>query len=143
MTFLLVDILFMLTFTFPLPPCLNEQIDLARTHWSKSASIKKLWTNKIAQLCKSNGKIQGKFYIVFYWQVKFSRDSDNVNAAAKFIFDGLVKAGIIESDSLMYVQSPVLHFYEKAGKEQVIIKISETPIFIFEEVNNKRSAIAV
>lgn len=66
-----------------------------------------------------------------------------MNAAAKFIFDGLVKAGTIKSDSLMYVRSPVLHFYEKTTKEQVIVKISETPIFAIGDAELKKSAIAV
>lgn len=39
-------------YIFPLPPTLNDQIRLAHTHWTKSASKKKLWTNKIARMCK-------------------------------------------------------------------------------------------
>lgn len=120
------------TFNFPLPPTLNNQINLARSHWSKSSSVKKEWTNKIALLSRNKTQFTGKVWLEFTWYVKsFARDADNISASAKYIMDGLVKAGIIKNDNLTIIQSPVVHWYKK-GDDYVIINISDKTIF--EEV---------
>lgn len=101
-------------FIFPLPPTLNKQIDLARDHWSKSSRVKKEWTNKICAIAldSNSPSFPGLVWLQYTWYVRFENDYDNVQAAAKFISDGLVNAGVIKDDSLKYVQSPVIANYE-------------------------------
>jgi hypothetical protein len=105
-------------FIFPLPPTLNKQIDLARDHWSKSSGVKKEWTNKICAIALSGDApiFHGLIWQQFTWYCRLENDADNVAAAAKYINDGLVNAGVIKDDSLKYVQSPVIHYYEKVSK---------------------------
>ena len=124
-------------FICPLPPTLNEQIRLARAHWSKSAACKQDWTDKVMYLAKiqKTPRFPGKVWIAFLWEVKsFARDSDNIAAAAKFIMDGLVNAGILTKDSLMVVQSPVVHNYARGKTDKVMMTISDRPIFEVKEI---------
>lgn len=124
-------------FICPLPPTLNEQIRLARSHWSKSAACKQDWTDKIKYLAKiqKTPHFPDKVWIAFLWEVKsFARDSDNVAAAAKFIMDGLVNAEVLTKDSLMIVQSPVIHSYRRGKKDQVLLTIRDRPIFELKEM---------
>jgi hypothetical protein len=113
----------------PLPPTLNEQIDAARHHWSKSASIKKKHTNKAANIAKALIPYESApVYFVFTWRIKnFGRDSDNISAATKFIFDGLVQAKVIPGDNLIKVPGPLVHFFER-GDDSVVVEMSDEPI---------------
>lgn len=115
--------------TLPIPPMLNEQTRLARSHWSKSSETKREWTDLIELLVKQLPKFSGEVWIDFLWQPSNRRcDPDNIAASAKYIMDGLVNAGVIRGDSLTTIQSPILHRYER-GKHQVILTISDSPIW--------------
>lgn len=117
-----------LSLIFPMPPKLNQQIREARTNRYKSAETKTQWTNDIAVIAISDSKevkFPEKVWLTFSWEVKtLNNDPDNIAAAAKYIMDGLVIAGIIKDDSLAYIGSPIIHYYAKAKTEQVTIRIS-------------------
>ncbi|MGL5922140.1 hypothetical protein [Chroococcidiopsis sp.] len=118
------------SFTSPLPPTLNEQIDYARGNRYKSAEIKKRWTNAIATEC-GVAKLPffpGLVWLSFEWQVKtHARDPDNIAASSKYLLDGMVAAGVIAKDNLTIIQSPIIHHYVK-GSDRVIVTISDTYI---------------
>ncbi len=116
-------------YIFPLPPTLNEIIGTARSNIYASAKEKKIWTNQIAVKCFGRKNFPDKVWVEFVWKIKnFRRDPDNISAAAKFVMDGLVEGGIIRDDSLKYIMSPVLHWYEK-GNDLVEIRIADRPIW--------------
>lgn len=116
-------------FVFPLPPTLNEIIGTARTNVYASAKEKRAWTNRIAVECFGRRQFPDRVWIEFIWKIKnFRRDPDNISAAAKFVMDGLVEGGIIQDDSLKFIMSPVLHWYEK-GEDLVEIHIADHPIW--------------
>ena len=117
-----------------LPPTLNEQIDLARSDWRASASVKKTWTNKVADLTQTvDFSFDDKVWLEYHWHLKtFARDSDNVSAASKYILDGLVDAGIIINDNLTVIQSPVSHYYYRAKTDGVVLRLSSAPDFLLE-----------
>lgn len=116
-------------FIFPLPPTLNEIIGTARTNVYASAKEKRAWTNRIAVECFGRRQFPDRVWIEFIWKIKnFRRDPDNISAAAKFVMDGLVEGGIIRDDSLKFIMSPVLHWYEK-GEDLVQIHIADHPIW--------------
>jgi len=116
-------------FVFPLPPTLNEIIGTARSNIYASAKEKRAWTNTIAVKCFGRKRFPDRVWIEFVWKIKnFRRDPDNVSAAAKFVMDGLVEGGIIQDDSLKFIMSPVLHWYEK-GKDLVEINLADHPIW--------------
>lgn len=115
--------------TYPMPPKLNDQINLARSHWSESSKVKTQWTNDIAVYSYGAPHFPGVVWLDFEWRVKrFTSDPDNVSAAAKYIMDGLVDMGIIVGDSLKVVQSPVVHRFSK-GADEVVVTISDRPIY--------------
>ena len=138
-------------FVFPLPPTLNEIIGTARSNVYASAKEKRAWTNRIAVECFGRKQFPDRVWIEFIWKIKnFRRDPDNISAAAKFVMDGLVEGGIIQDDSLKFIMSPVLHWYEK-GEDLVEIHIADHPIWngrIIDLENpgfpeNKQQVIAV
>ena len=116
---------------YPLPPTLNKIINSARKSIYKSSSEKRKWTQDIAMLSHclcSYGK--AKVWLKFEWQIYNQNcDPDNISAAAKFIMDGLVMAGIIADYSLMYIGSPILHYYSKTEKWQdsCVLTLATTP----------------
>jgi Holliday junction resolvase RusA-like endonuclease len=116
-------------FVFPLPPTLNEIIGTARSNVYASAKEKRAWTNRIAVECFGRKQFPDRVWVEFIWKIKnFRRDPDNISAAAKFVMDGLVEGGIIQDDSLKFIMSPVLHWYEK-GEDLVQINIADHPIW--------------
>lgn len=125
-------------FIFDMPPTLNVQIREARSHWSKSDKTKEIWTKRIQKWAEGAESFQGNVWIDFEWRIHTrNNDPDNVSAAAKFVMDGLVDAGVIKGDSLMTIQSPVIHAYGKApkGEERVRVRISDRPLWRMEEIS--------
>lgn len=124
------------TFHFPLPPTLNGTLSLARLSSKASLDEKRLWTDDIARRCRRKHQFQGVVWLEFVWKVKnWHRDPDNTAASAKFICDGLVQAGIIRDDSLRIIQSPVLHWYEKAALDSVLVRVADCPILKSQPIN--------
>jgi hypothetical protein len=117
-----------------LPPTLNEQIRDARSGWRVSAKTKKIWTNRIAIAAWNLEKFgeKDKIWCEFHWYVKnFGRDSDNIAAAAKYIFDGLVDAKVIPKDNLTVIQSPVVHYYHRGECDRFELRLGNSPEFLF------------
>lgn len=109
----------------PLPPTLNQQINLARSHWANSAKAKREWTDKVAYKVRHYASLKGRVWVACEFRIKnFGSDPDNVAASKKYAFDGLVKAGVIEKDSLMIIQSPTIDFYIRGKKDEVLILIT-------------------
>lgn len=120
-----------LKLTIPLPPTLNDQIDAARRNKYASSGMKKRHTKRVADLCKKHNvkPFPGAVWIVLQWKVRnFGRDGDNIEAAQKFIIDGLRWAGVIRNDNLMNTQSVKVHLFARGGDEVDVI-ISSSPVF--------------
>ena len=127
--------------TYPLPPTLNDQINSARSHWSKSAATKKKWTNTIALLSKDLPQFPDKVWLELFYSVKtFARDADNISASRKFLMDGLVQAGVIRNDNLTIVQSPIIEWFERGKVDEVTIVISSRAIV---EICKRHSGIGI
>lgn len=84
---------------------LNEYVDGERRNRYIGAKIKKEQTDLCAlyaRMARNNG-VEVKDYpihVKFTWYCKDARkDPDNVAFAKKFIFDGMVKAGMIDNDN--------------------------------------------
>ncbi|MEI2577780.1 hypothetical protein [Scytonema sp. PRP1] len=117
-----------------LPPTLNDQIDFARQSWQVSARQKKYWTAKICRFASTcDVKFSGQVWLEFHWYLKtFARDHDNVAAASKFIMDGLVAAAVIRNDNLCTISSPVVHYYHRAKKDEVLVRMAQNPDFLLD-----------
>jgi hypothetical protein len=124
------------TFRFPLPPTLNPTLSLARSSRSASLEQKRLWTRELALYCHGKHQFQGYVWMEFVWKIRnMLRDPDNTSASAKYICDALVVAGIIPDDSLKIIQSPVLHWYEKAEQDSVLVRVADCPILKSQPIN--------
>jgi len=82
---------------------LNEYTKANRANRYTGAKLKSEIENLIMwQLPKA--QIKGKVSISIVWyEPDFKRDYDNIVFAKKFIFDALVKKGVIENDSRKFV----------------------------------------
>ena len=83
---------------------LNKYINAERRNRYMAAKIKKDETN-IAYLSLLNKPyITTPCKLKFTWYIKDKRtDADNICFAKKYIIDGMIKAGLIENDSLKYI----------------------------------------
>lgn len=117
----------MRTFVFPRPPSLNEIIDLCRRNKYEAARSKKQWTNKSASICRWHLPLPHKYWIAaeIGYQTTTS-DGDNLQTTKKTILDGFVEAGLIATDNLTVIQSPIVDFFVEQKTPQV-------KLFFFED----------
>lgn len=110
-------------YQFPTPPSLNAQLGAANRNRFVNASMKKKETNACANIVRGSlVQFPGEVWMQVHIEYKRSIDPDNLFASLKFVFDGLVKAGVIIDDSPKIIQSPILYSWAKApkGKEPLL-----------------------
>jgi len=118
-----------------LPPTLNEMLKAAKDSPHKYAKYKRDYTRDCALSAIGYPQFPGKVWLAFTWFVRTLRrdPADNTPAAAKFVLDGFVHAGILKDDSGFVIQPPVVHFWQIAKNEGVIVVISDRPIYSIKE----------
>lgn len=81
-------------------PGLNDMIDAARRNRYASAEQKKEYTELVAWCAKAARlpRMEQINVTVFWYEPDKRRDKDNIMAGTKFIFDGLVVAGVLPND---------------------------------------------
>lgn len=106
-------------------PSLNEIIDAAKQHYGSYSTMKKANTNAVAWPAKSL-PIYTAVELEVTWYCKNKRkDPDNIAAAVKFIFDGLVKAGRLKNDGWKQNKGWTNHFKVDKDNPRVEIVIKE------------------
>lgn len=123
-------------FSIPLPPTLNQQIDMARSHWRGSARVKEQWSALVADAAAGSHQFPADVWITldYVLQQYVRRDWDNTVASAKFILDGLKDAGVIVDDNFTVVQAvtpffrPALKVGRKLEVETVTVTVSDRPL---------------
>jgi Holliday junction resolvase RusA-like endonuclease len=68
----------------------------------KRAKLKEVWESIVSKACYEHGaQPMGKVSLTleFFFPDKRRRDPDNYGFSAKFLLDGLVKAGVLTDDS--------------------------------------------
>ena len=113
-------------------PGLNEMIAAAKVRkggWSKYADEKRKHTRNIGKLIPRTKKFK-KVFINFTWSEPNSRrDKDNITVARKFIFDGMVYAGIIDSDGWRQIEGWTDTFCidkDNPGVEVTVCEVTDT-----------------
>lgn len=86
-------------------PSANDLIQINRVNRYKGASLKKKYTQELANVFGSQTKVRFKGHVTCYvnfYEDSMRRDDDNVISGLKYVMDGLVTAGIINDDSPKY-----------------------------------------
>src|SRR5690554_4441987 len=79
-------------------PGMNEIIDAAKLHYHQYNNMKKNNTEMVTWAAKKISKKKKVFLDITWYCKNRRRDPDNIAAAVKFIWDGLVQAGVIKND---------------------------------------------
>jgi Holliday junction resolvase RusA-like endonuclease len=95
-------------------PGTNEIIDAAKKkarNYKAYAMMKDEYTDIVAWLAKKLPKYNRINLAITWYEPNEKRDIDNIAGGAKFILDGLVRAGTIPDDSRKYIGS-ITHRFE-------------------------------
>src|SRR6185503_1860675 len=101
-------------------PDANTYINTERSNRYAAAKLKDNWTQIVKGEVQSQKikKIDKPLKIFFQWVVKDKkRDKDNIMFGQKFVFDGLVEAGIIKNDGWNNVNK-IDHDFIVVGKDE-------------------------
>lgn len=79
-------------------PGMNEIIKASKAHYQAYNKLKRENTQAVVWCSKKVPKMQRVFLDITWYAKNKRRDPDNIAAGVKFIFDGLVEAGVIEND---------------------------------------------
>lgn len=107
-------------------PSLNEIIDAAKAHHMKYANIKKQTTRSCSLIAQQLPKNLDKIYLdITYYVPDWRTDLDNRSVAKKFIFDGLVEAGVIQDDTHRYVAGWNEEFKKDKHNPRIEVEVKE------------------
>ncbi|MGY0692953.1 Holliday junction resolvase [Virgibacillus sp. FSP13] len=104
-------------------PTMNEIIAASKKHHMVYANMKKDYTALVMMRANKLSKIKkADFEITWYCKNK-RKDKDNIIAGQKFIFDGLIKAEVMDNDGWDEVGDIIHHFEvdKKNPRIEVII----------------------
>lgn len=123
----------MIELTFTKPIGLNKLIDISRSNKFVAAAAKKKATNLAAAEAKQQTEVSIICKVYMTYEISYSTettDMDNLNSCLKPILDGIVKAGIIQDDSLKHTHPFAFITYTKAPRASQFVKVL---IFINQE----------
>lgn len=106
---------------------LNQHDGANRRNRFLGAKLKHEMTEFVALQLISKPKITKPCMITFNWKVSTRADFDNIRFAAKYVLDGMVKAGVLVDDSQKWVVGFGGDYFTKVpkGQEEIIIDIEE------------------
>lgn len=108
-------------------PTMNEIVAASKKHYMQYANMKKDYTDLVMLHARNLPKVKKADYeITWYCQDK-RKDKDGIMAGQKFIFDGLIKAGVITNDGWQQIGNVKHNFEVDKSKPriEVIIKVIE------------------
>jgi len=107
---------------------LNTYINAERSNRFIGAKIKKEETERVAwETKKYKNKIKEPVWMRFDWFTKNERkDPDNVAFSKKFIFDGMVDAGVMEGDTRKFVSGFEDYFHTDKKDPHVEIRFFQS-----------------
>jgi len=108
-------------------PTMNEIVAASKSHHLKYSTMKKRYTDLVAWSAMS-AKLpiidHADFEIIWYCKNK-KKDKDNITAGQKFIFDGLVTAGVIANDGWAQIGDVNHAFRLDKQNPRVVVRILE------------------
>lgn len=120
-----------ITLKFPEMPAFNQYTGAGRGSWQGIASLKKIFTDTCELTIKGQTKGKVKDVVItsaeFLWVSKHKRmDMDNIESGQKFIWDGLVKAGVIENDGWKHTPLERIHRHKKSDNHKSWVELTIT-----------------
>lgn len=108
-------------------PNLNDYIKACRGNKYAAASMKNQAEHIIILCAKRAKKFSAPVFIKILWvEPNKKRDKDNIAFAKKFIFDGLIKAGVLQGDGWQYIEGFSDTFRVDKKNPRIEIEIEET-----------------
>lgn len=108
-------------------PDLNKIIDVSKKHWAKYYAFKKRFTGLVKLLAiRANLRPVERYPVALAidWYCKDRRkDPDNIAHAKKYILDGLVEAGILQSDGFKCIMGFKDSFFIDKRNPRIEVKI--------------------
>lgn len=110
-------------------PAMNETLKAARAtkgSWSRYSDLKRAYTKgvRLYALDHRRRRIETA-HVRFEWHCENRRtDPDNIASAAKYVLDGLVKAGVLADDGFKNVKS-IHHDFLVSKEPGVLVVIDE------------------
>jgi len=123
-------------------PDFNSIIEASKQHWAQYYAFKQQYTTLVWLCARAALKPFQEFPIDFsiHWYCKNKRkDKDNISAGKKFILDGLIKAGIIPSDSWRHVGDFEDRFYLDRANPRIVVYMKSPPPTESEESTGTQS----
>jgi|SRR5690625_3996080 len=102
-------------------PTANEIVAASKSHHMKYANLKKDYTALVMMTAQKLKAVKKADFIIKWYCKDRRKDKDNIMFGQKFIFDGLVKAGVIENDGWNQI-GDVAHEFE-VDKENPRIEV--------------------
>lgn len=107
-------------------PAMNEIIAAAKGHWGGYHSMKEDNTEYVRLKFLKAPKLEKPIEVTIRWITSnLKQDPDNLAAGQKFIFDGLVKAGVIPNDTRKWIKKITHEYGLDRNNPRVEIVISE------------------
>lgn len=106
---------------------LNTYINAERGNRFAAAKIKKEATEYVRLECLAQHivKFTRSVYLTFYWYCKDKRkDKDNIEFAKKFIFDGMVQAGVLKNDGWDNIENYHHEWFIDKDNPRVAVEIN-------------------
>lgn len=106
---------------------LNDHDGLNRTNKYLGAKLKKDMTEFVMWQLVGKAPVKKPCIITFNWLVSSKADFDNIRFGAKYILDGMVKAGILPDDNQNWVLGFGGDYFTKVnkGQEKIIVEVEE------------------
>lgn len=123
----------MIELKFTKPVGLNKLINISRSNKFAAAIAKKKATNLAAVEARQQTKVAIIAKVYMTYEISYSTeitDMDNLNSCLKPILDGLVEAGVLQDDSIKYIEPMSFIRYTKAPRASqfVIVRIFTEPL---------------
>lgn len=96
------------THRFTIPgrlPGMNEIIAAAKSHYGQYSAQKAENTALVAACAKGLPKLNAAHIRICWFEPDERRDVDNVASGAKYVLDGIVRAGVLPNDTRKHVLS--------------------------------------
>lgn len=108
---------------------LNDHDSANRSNKFAGAALKREMTDLVAWQLKGKDPITAPCFIKFIWHFSTNHDPDNIRFAAKYVLDGMVKAGVLSNDSQKWIMGFDGDIFKhcESGDEKVEIIAREYP----------------